>query len=118
MITDYLKAGFPVILLQTQDQHRADERLRKMPDHAVASMPDVPLLRLDMGQRKNSLVCESERRSREAATSMDAFGNRILNQVSGEEISREVMLLSCVSWEGKDVIRHVPVYRHGGSFIH
>ena len=118
MITDYLKAVFPAILLQTQEPHRADERLRRMPDRAIVSVPDVPLLRRDMGHRKNSLVCESERRSREAAKSMDAFGSRVRKQVLGEEIFRELTLLSCVIREGKDVNRHVPVYRHGGSFIH
>ena len=44
--------------------------------------------------------------------------SEFIKQVLGEEISREVTFLSCVSWEGKNVIRHVPVYRHGGSFIH
>lgn len=31
MITDYLKAGFPAILLQTQEPHRADELMRRIP---------------------------------------------------------------------------------------
>ena len=42
---------------------------------AVASMLDFPLLRLDIGQLKNSLVGESERRIREATKIIDAFGN-------------------------------------------
>ncbi len=32
MITDYLKAGFPTILLQTQEPHRADELMRRIPE--------------------------------------------------------------------------------------
>ena len=45
---------------------------------AVASMLDFPLLRLDIGQLKNSLVGESERRIREATKIIDAFGNCVL----------------------------------------
>ena len=35
MITDYLKAGFPTILLQTQEPHRADELMRKIPEWQI-----------------------------------------------------------------------------------
>lgn len=35
MITDYLKAGFPAILLQTQEPHRADELMRKIPEWQI-----------------------------------------------------------------------------------
>ena len=41
-------------------------------------MLDFPLLRLDIGQLKNSLVGESERRIREATKIIDAFGNCVL----------------------------------------
>lgn len=35
MIADYLKAGFPAILLQTQEPHRADELMRKIPEWQI-----------------------------------------------------------------------------------
>ena len=35
MITDYLKAGFPAILLQTQEPHRADELMRRIPEWQI-----------------------------------------------------------------------------------
>ena len=45
---------------------------------AIASMLQFPLLRLDIGALKNSLVGESERRMREATKIVDAFGNCVL----------------------------------------
>lgn len=45
---------------------------------AIASMLQFPLLRLDIGALKNSLVGESERRMREATKIIDAFGNCVL----------------------------------------
>ena len=45
---------------------------------AIASMLQFPLLRLDVGNLKNSLVGESERRMREATKIIDAFGNCVL----------------------------------------
>ena len=45
---------------------------------AIASMLNFPLLRLDIGALKNSLVGESERRMREATKIIDAFGNCVL----------------------------------------
>lgn len=35
MIYDYMKAGFPALLLQTQEPHRADELLRSIPEWKV-----------------------------------------------------------------------------------
>ena len=37
MIADYLKAGFPAILLQTQEPHRADELMRRSPEWQIFS---------------------------------------------------------------------------------
>ena len=45
---------------------------------AIASMLQFPLIRLDVGALKNSLVGESERRMREATKIVDAFGNCVL----------------------------------------
>lgn len=45
---------------------------------AIASILNFPLLRLDIGALKNSLVGESERRMREATKIVDAFGNCVL----------------------------------------
>ncbi|MCR5552903.1 MAG: AAA family ATPase, partial [Oscillospiraceae bacterium] len=45
---------------------------------AIASMLQFPLIRLDVGSLKNSLVGESERRMREATKIIDAFGNCVL----------------------------------------
>lgn len=45
---------------------------------AIASMLQFPLIRLDIGALKNSLVGESERRMREATKIIDAFGNCVL----------------------------------------
>ena len=45
---------------------------------AIAGMLQFPLLRLDIGALKNSLVGESERRMREATKIVDAFGNCVL----------------------------------------
>ena len=45
---------------------------------AIASMLQFPLIRLDIGSLKNSLVGESERRMREATKIIDAFGNCVL----------------------------------------
>lgn len=44
----------------------------------IASMLQFPLLRMDIGSLKNSLVGESERRIREATKIIDAFGNCVL----------------------------------------
>lgn len=45
---------------------------------AVASMLKFPLVRMDIGALKNSLVGESERRIRECTKIIDAFGNCVL----------------------------------------
>jgi len=45
---------------------------------AVASMLDWPLVRLDIGNLKGSLVGESERRMREATKVIDAFGQAVV----------------------------------------
>ncbi len=45
---------------------------------AIAGMLQFPLLRLDIGALKNSLVGESERRMRESTKIVDAFGNCVL----------------------------------------
>ena len=51
---------------------------KSMTARAIASMLQFPLLRLDIGSLKNSLVGESERRMREATKVVDAFGNCVL----------------------------------------
>ncbi len=45
---------------------------------AVASILNFPLIRLDVGNLKNGIVGESERRIREATKVIDAFGNCVL----------------------------------------
>ncbi len=45
---------------------------------ATASILNWPLIRLDIGALKNSLVGESERRIREATKVIDAFGNAVI----------------------------------------
>lgn len=107
MITDYLKAGFPCILLQTNEPHRIEEKLRKISDWQVCHWDCVTGIR---GFSPQQFVHEDMQNPVEAVNWLTSCKDSILICHGLDQFTNEPMV-------SQSIINSIPLYKGFGNSL-